>query len=66
MAIINLDVSKVWLQAWVNQDVFIMSFILWSGHEDQNVYEIKVYQMKNLMFLYIVAFVREGLTAHMD
>jgi len=43
-----------------------MSLILWSGHENQNVYEIKVYQMKNLMFLYIAAFVREGLATHMD
>jgi hypothetical protein len=43
-----------------------MSFILWFGHGNQDVYEIKIYYIMNLMFLYIVAFFGEELTAHMD
>ncbi len=43
-----------------------MSFIFGFGHWNQNVYEIKVYQSGNLMFLCIVAFVGDGLVTHMD
>jgi hypothetical protein len=43
-----------------------MSLIFGFGHWYQDVFEIKIYQIGNLMFLCIVAFVGDGLTAHMD
>jgi hypothetical protein len=43
-----------------------MSLIFWFGHGNQNVSKIKIYQIRNLMFLCIVAFVEEGLPTHMD
>jgi hypothetical protein len=49
-----------------SKQTWYTSVILWSRHGDQDVFKIRVYQIRNLMPLCIVAFVGEGLVAHMD
>ncbi len=40
--------------------------ILWSGHVDLDAFETRVYQIKDLMILCIVALIGKGLAIHMD